>query len=238
MLGNALFLQGILTPTFGSNGPLWSLSYEFWYYVIFPLMVLAYPTKKANRSTALYAIAAVVILFFVGAAISFYFLIWLLGAAINFAPYQKGPPAKHWYMVATVAVLLIAAAFSINTGIEEFPSDLAVGIASTVFILVVLRNSARSRSGLYSRAAHGLAGFSYTLYLVHLPALIFVSAWLVPGRRWHPDAVAIAKIAAIGRCALAYAFVIAWLTEYRTGVVRTRVIAGIDRKAESRSAAG
>ncbi len=131
--------------------------------------------------------------------------------------------------------MLIAAAFSINTGIQEFPSDLAVGIASTVFILMVLRNNARSRSGLYSPAAHGLAGFSYTLYLVHLPALIFVSAWLVPGRRWHPDAFNVAKIAAIGTCALAYAYVIARLTEYRTGAVRARVIAAIDRKAENRS---
>jgi peptidoglycan/LPS O-acetylase OafA/YrhL len=235
MLGNALFLQGILTTTFGSNGPLWSLSYEFWYYVLFPLMVLAYPAKKADRSTALYAIAVVMVLFFVGSAISFYFLIWLLGAALNFAPYQNGPPAKHWYLIATIAVLLIAVAFSINTGIEEFRSDLAVGIASTVFILAVLRNNARSRSGLYSPAAHGLAGFSYTLYLVHLPALIFVSAWLVPGRRWHPDAFNVAKIAAIGTCALAYAYVIARLTEYRTGAVRARVIAAIDRKAEKRS---
>jgi peptidoglycan/LPS O-acetylase OafA/YrhL len=234
MLGNALFLQGILTPTFGSNGPLWSLSYEFWYYVLFPLMVLAYPTEKADWSTALYAIAAVIVLFFVGSAISFYFLIWLLGAGINFAPYQTGPPAKHWYLVATIAVLLIAVAFSINTGIEEFQSDLAVGIASTVVILAVLRNNARSRSGLYGRGAHGLAGFSYTLYLVHLPALIFVSAWLVPGRRWHPDAFNVAKIAAIGTCALAYAFAIARLTEYRTGAVRARVIAAIDRKAKGR----
>ena len=43
--------------------------------------------------------------------------------------------------------------------------------------------------------------------------------------------------AAIGSCALAYAFVIARLTEYRTGAVRARVIAAIDRKAENRSEA-
>jgi peptidoglycan/LPS O-acetylase OafA/YrhL len=28
-LGNFLFLQSIVSPVFGSNGPLWSLSYEF-----------------------------------------------------------------------------------------------------------------------------------------------------------------------------------------------------------------
>ena len=34
---NAFFLQTIVGPTFGSNGPLWSLAYEWWYYVLFPL---------------------------------------------------------------------------------------------------------------------------------------------------------------------------------------------------------
>ena len=31
-LGNLLFLQTILVPPFGSDGPLWSLANEFWYY--------------------------------------------------------------------------------------------------------------------------------------------------------------------------------------------------------------
>jgi peptidoglycan/LPS O-acetylase OafA/YrhL len=38
---NAFFLQTIAGPTFGSNGPLWSLAYEWWYYVLFPLVLAA-----------------------------------------------------------------------------------------------------------------------------------------------------------------------------------------------------
>jgi peptidoglycan/LPS O-acetylase OafA/YrhL len=87
-----------------------------------------------------------------------------------------------------------------------------------------LRSHARSKAGLYSRIARGLAGFSYTLYVVHLPALVFISAWIVPYRRWQPDAVHVAIVAAIGICALGYAFAIAWLTEYRTDAIRTRVM--------------
>src|SRR5262249_22260548 len=34
-LGNAANLQGFACEPLGSNGPLWSLSYEFWYYFIF-----------------------------------------------------------------------------------------------------------------------------------------------------------------------------------------------------------
>ena len=40
-LGNAFFLQGILVPHLGTNVSLWSLADEFWYYIIFPLSVLA-----------------------------------------------------------------------------------------------------------------------------------------------------------------------------------------------------
>jgi peptidoglycan/LPS O-acetylase OafA/YrhL len=40
-LGNVFFLERITCPPFGSDAPLWSLSFEFWYYLLFPLVVLA-----------------------------------------------------------------------------------------------------------------------------------------------------------------------------------------------------
>jgi hypothetical protein len=33
-LGNFAFLQTICVPIFGTNGPMWSLANEFWYYII------------------------------------------------------------------------------------------------------------------------------------------------------------------------------------------------------------
>lgn len=39
-LGNMGFLQTVTMPVYGSNGPLWSLANEFWYYVMFPLLVV------------------------------------------------------------------------------------------------------------------------------------------------------------------------------------------------------
>jgi peptidoglycan/LPS O-acetylase OafA/YrhL len=229
MIGNALFLQNILTPTFGSNGPLWSLSYEFWYYVLFPLMVLAFPLGKINWSSALYASATLIVLFFIGETICLYFLIWLLGAAINLAPEESGGRGSLWVVMAAAAVVLIVALLKFKPGSTEY-SDFFVGIASAVLIFALLRIRARSTSGLYSRAARGLAGFSYTLYVVHLPALVFVSAWLVPQRRWQPDPVHVAIVVALGICALAYAFMIAHLTEYRTDAVRSRVTAAIGQR--------
>ena len=59
---NAMFLQTVVEPPLGSNVALWSLSYEFWYYFLFPLAVLAviWPTSKA-KSLASLALAAIVL---------------------------------------------------------------------------------------------------------------------------------------------------------------------------------
>ncbi len=226
MLGNMFFLQGITTVTYGSNGPLWSLSYEFWYYVLFPLIVLAYPAEKVGKSTVLYSVAALMVIYFVGETISLYFLIWLLGAAMNLAPERPGSPGKLWVLIAIGVVVIAVAVLKFKPGDIEY-TDGFFGIASAILIFFLLRVRGQSRSGLYSRAARKLAGFSYTLYLVHGSALAFVSAWLVPGRRWQPDAAHVAIVAGLGICTLAYAFVIARFTEDQTGAVRSRVTAAL-----------
>jgi len=227
MIGNALFVQTIFTPTFGSNGPLWSLSNEFWYYLLFPLMVLAYPLRKFDWSTVLYACAWLIIVFAIGWPICLYFLIWLLGAAINFAPERPARLAKAGVVIASVALLSVLAAIRFQTGDLRYWQDLLVGVAATALIFALLRIAARSKSGPYSRAAGRLAGISYTLYLVHLPALTLVSAWIVPRQRWQPDAAHLAVAAGLAAGALAYAFAIAGVTEYRTGAIRARVINAI-----------
>jgi peptidoglycan/LPS O-acetylase OafA/YrhL len=155
MVGNALFLQGILTPTFGSNGPLWSLSYEFWYYVLFPLMVLAVPLDKFSSSMVLRGVASLAVVFFIGETISLYFLIWFLGATINLAPEESGGRGKLWVMVATGVVVLIVGVFKFKPGTPEY-SDFFFGVASSVLILALLRRRARSAEGLYSRTARWL----------------------------------------------------------------------------------
>ena len=126
------------------------------------------------------------------------------------------------------AVVLVVAAVKFKPGSTEY-SDFMVGIASAVLIFALLRSRPEQiRDSTRERLAGSLV-FPTRLYVVHLPALVFISAWLVPQRRWQPDAVHIAMVAGLGICALAYAFAIARLTEYRTDVVRSRVNAAIGR---------
>jgi len=78
-LASAFFLQTIVLPPFGSNGPLWSLANEFWYYVLFPLAFLSTRSFMQMPARAICAIATLVL----GAVLPFtivvYGLIWLCG---------------------------------------------------------------------------------------------------------------------------------------------------------------
>jgi peptidoglycan/LPS O-acetylase OafA/YrhL len=91
-LGNLLFLQTILCETFGSNGPLWSLANEFWYYVLFPVALgagLAW-TRRRFQAAILLTCLAILIGIFVGRSILIGFLIWLAGCGLVFL-YSRVP---------------------------------------------------------------------------------------------------------------------------------------------------
>jgi peptidoglycan/LPS O-acetylase OafA/YrhL len=45
-IGNLFGLQNIAVPEFGGNFSLWSLSYETWYYILFPLILISVVAKK------------------------------------------------------------------------------------------------------------------------------------------------------------------------------------------------
>ena len=65
-MGNLFFLQTIFVPPFGSNAPLWSLSFEFWYYLLFPLCLFALSRGNQVVSGRFCALAAVAVAALVG----------------------------------------------------------------------------------------------------------------------------------------------------------------------------
>ena len=58
-IGNLVGLQDLAVPTFGGNFPLWSLSNETWYYIMFPLLVVAGTARSRwRRSVAIVGLTA------------------------------------------------------------------------------------------------------------------------------------------------------------------------------------
>lgn len=224
-IGNLSFLQTILVPTFGSNGPLWSLANEFWYYVLFPVMLAAGIAwlRRSIRLAIPLTILAICVAAFVGRPILAGFLIWLAGTVLVVA-YSRFPLRSKGllitYVVASLVVLL-ACFIAARTG-KSFMlgSDLAVGIGFALFLFGVLHMNFGIDRANYSRIARLLAGFSYSLYVLHFPLLLFIRAWMAPPPRWQPDSAHLARGLVIGSATLGFAWFVSLFTENKTRVVR------------------
>lgn len=235
-LGNALFLQDIHVPPFGSNGPLWSLSYEWWYYMLFPLLILlGAPGSLGRKAFQLALLVAIVAL--VGKKVLAYFAVWLLGAALAYAGFGKRPPIQARPIVRALVLILGIGAFFAAATLSRghflplgLVGDAVVGVGFTACLAAMLATLRPTGSRAYAAIAGSLAGMSYTLYLVHTPWLIFMHGAVGGGRRWPLDAPHLAAALAVLLATLAYAYMVAALTEKHTQRVR-ELFAGVNRRS-------
>lgn len=174
-LGNLVYMQTILVPAFGSNGPLWSIANEFWYYILFPLAMLAMMPGRGWRSRIgdlfLFGLIAV----FVGKDIFLLFPIWLLGFIswkLQNKQFSRILRDSVW-----IGPILIVAMVVVILGIRVF--DLR-GLGADYLVGVMVALSIPALQGpLFSRGAkisHHLSEMSYSLYLTHFPVLAFLAA--------------------------------------------------------------
>lgn len=86
---NLSFLQTILGPCFGTNGPLWSLANEFWYYLLFPLLLTPFISKSTGvRIFSVVAILAILLFLPMGMLAGC--MIWGLGAGVYYLTLHEG----------------------------------------------------------------------------------------------------------------------------------------------------
>jgi peptidoglycan/LPS O-acetylase OafA/YrhL len=230
---NAVFLQTVVEPPLGSNVALWSLSYEFWYYFLFPLAILAliWPTSKAKSLASLALVA--ILLTCLGPRIALYFPIWLLGAAVCILPPIRSWHRPHSVRSSWLAIGLFCSALAV-THLEAgrrllngavVALDYVNGILFALVLYFLIHNQSPEKSGPYSRISRTLAGFSYTLYLVHLPLLVFLRAAFVREVPWRVNLGNIGWTIAISLGCVAYAYLISQFTEAKTNAVRNYVMA-------------
>jgi peptidoglycan/LPS O-acetylase OafA/YrhL len=153
--GNLFFLQSIVSPVFGSNGPLWSLSYEFWYYIIFPALILATAAWVGTRIRILYAGVALLLLWFTGPQISLYFLIWLAGALVGrlqpTTRFKSLSPAVPW----SAGLIFVGALAWCRTHrlSSDLLTDYAVAFCFALWLYALLLGSREDVSPAYRNVA-------------------------------------------------------------------------------------
>ena len=217
--GNAAFLQTLRVPTFGSDSPLWSLTNEFWYYMLFPSIALLFSSIHGKLARCFYGILACMIAWLVGATVLLYFPIWVMGAAMFYVPKPTVSRRLRRAMLAISAVIFgcttILAHYSWKSGLV---GDYCMSSAFCVFLYFLI-NSAPEINRRYSKISHEMASSSYTLYVVHTPFLVFIAVWI--GGRWIPTPLHVTYGILLVCAAWIYAHLIHMVFEAHTDQIRT-----------------
>jgi peptidoglycan/LPS O-acetylase OafA/YrhL len=189
-LGNFLFLQKIYCAPFGSNFSLWSLSFEFWYYLAFPLLALGIFRPIAAHRRVAWIFLGVVACFLMRSA-AWLFPVWLLGSSLYYLKnYSLVPP--RWCrpllcltLVTMIAHSLVAARLArISPRLNESAFSLLALLC--VYLLLQMPSPPKLRSW-YVGLARYVSSRSYTFYLVHAPVIVALIA--ITGHRYSQPSV-------------------------------------------------
>jgi peptidoglycan/LPS O-acetylase OafA/YrhL len=178
LLGNLAFVMNTYVPVFGCNGPLWSLKFEWWFYMIYPLFWLL-----SRRSIAL-ATSLMAGLF----AVSYFpsgwplrllhdvftaMLAWWLGALL--ADIFAGRLKWRWQWVAfgagVAGVMAMCCAGPLKT--------IGMGLIFSAVLAGGFLLQERKIRLLWLERLKPLGDMSYTLYVTHFPILVLAGGWLM-----------------------------------------------------------
>jgi peptidoglycan/LPS O-acetylase OafA/YrhL len=173
-VGNLSFLQDSLVRPFGSNGPLWSLANEFWYYAFWALLCLVLCGLTLRRRLIA---GLLLVLCFLGISKSIWLLlpVWLMGASVHGLSrakcLSKRGPKVTAFVAATIlfGTIVYLSKKQLLWGLEDY----CVGIAFTVLLYAAIQSDF-GLSDRYGGVSKFFADFSFSLYVTHFPVLILL----------------------------------------------------------------
>lgn len=226
---NAAFLQSTRCHAYGSNDALWSLSFEFWFYILFAGVTVAVfsLTKGAGRQFAVGAAVALGSLAIFGLPILRLLFAWLVGVAVAqvHATWQTTKiPSWIFSRFATIECLAVAV---IGVGASAFAIDsyelrfAVVGLAIAPLILVLAAGKRYTRPWVQKVGRSG--DWSFSIYAYHLPILKLVIAAVASIAAF--DGVMLVLSVYVLGAAVIVACVPLWsVTEKHTPVVRDAML--------------
>lgn len=225
-LGNIGFLQTTCVPVFGSNGPLWSLFNEWWYYVIFPLATTALGwTGKASILKRIgFGACAITIMLILPKEALPGFAIWLGGVLLWIIPKLRCNKFTCIAMVSVAAIAFIACIVGskiYKLGSHSVGTDIALGCTTVAFLWTLL--AVENPSHGLARIAETLSECSFSLYLTHFPLCILASAFIPAPSRSYETSTIIQFIFSLATLQL-FGYIFYWTFERHTQKIRTMLI--------------
>jgi len=218
--GNVFFLQTIAVPVYGSNGPLWSLANEFWYYLVFPLALLVL-TGKLGRWASLVIATLLLLVFFVllPVSITVLGLIWVAGAlamlfSSRFHPFLQ----KHKILACVGALLIVSPSLLLSKFSPSLISDIVLGVAVSMVLPLLMILPTPSR--IYEKTAHGLSEISYSLYACHFPIAVLLWLAISEAKQVEFDVTGGGRFVLLLLATLFLSWLFWWATERNTNSVR------------------
>lgn len=179
VISSLLFLNGFIGDTISVNGPLWSLSYEVWYYILAALML-----KSSKPIYAILSIALLIVLSVLNKEFLVHSIVWFLGlflCILHNNQYHNNVINKICYFFGTIGTIFFGYIFlatqynipSLHYSLLDKYSlilyKLSLGLFTVCFINSILRGTLKF-TDLFKSAS----SYSYTLYIIHFPILLFV----------------------------------------------------------------
>ncbi len=184
-VGNLAFLMQSWVPCWGTDGPLWSLHFEWWFYMLYPAL-----WWLSRRSVAL-AGGCVAALFalslraggwplpgIAGRAVPEIFtalLMWSLGALLADVVAGRTRLPLAWLAAGTPLLLVLPLVRQDHGWI----TDTLYAFGFTGLLALCLRLRTRGLPLHWLERLKPLGDISYTLYITHFPILVALSGWLM-----------------------------------------------------------
>lgn len=196
LVGNLLMLQdnselkpGTIVKPFLENLPLWTLSYEWWFYILFfPLAQLFFKWKNVkNRISWIFIFSAFSYIYYLSSPNHFallcsYFVIWWSGLELGFVylNYRRFPLEQIKLILICLFLMSILTAFPVFLSEEKirlgfYPflvfRHYFMALNMTIIGIVWFKQKwlyFEKTLGFFSK----IAPISYSLYLIHYPILI------------------------------------------------------------------
>lgn len=180
LLGNVFMMQNILVGTLGSNAPLWSLAYEWWYYCLFGFFAFAFTNKGNTRFV--FGLLGFTVAVLLPTKILLWGCIWSLGLVAQMWLKSKAWRPSAWLGICIFSFAMVASRLShssestINADsyLIEFSRDFLLAIG---FVVALVSASRLTKHLPRPQLSAWFAEFSYSTYLIHFPALLLIVAF-------------------------------------------------------------
>jgi peptidoglycan/LPS O-acetylase OafA/YrhL len=221
-VGSLAFVQTLLVKPFGSNGSLWSLANEFWYYVWFPPLYLSLRGRRPSI-----AVTFVLITMAAFPTLLPGFVCWLFGSLLFYATQTATihTAPRPRMVVALSAAILLFFGVLVTSRIPNLPvdgsiQDLAISGSFALLLFVLIRSARTYPHWLTPLCRYG-AGSSYSLYAVHFPLVVLLAALFVtPAHRLAPSGRLLVSFVLIAFVAIVFGYGLSVVTEANTSKLR------------------